>query len=140
VAFATSSDRDILTELDDRPGAEMTARLLLALTALYIQRPTHTGKNSSNTLSLRCASSTRSRRRRETAVARILQRHPNAPAEVVERLGGRQCSRDGGPEGELTRINTLQAINPLKAICTWPIGNGMRRPRRGTLLRGGNWP
>jgi len=103
VAFATSSDRDILTELDDRPGAEMTARLLLALTALYIQRPTHTGEEQQQYIELALRLIDKVEAATRTAVARILQRHPNAPAEVVERLGGRQCSRDGGPEGELTR-------------------------------------
>jgi len=99
VAFATSSDRDILTELDDRPGAEMTARLLLALTALYIQRPTHTGEEQQQYIELALRLTDKVEAATRTAVARILHRHPNAPAEVVERLGGRQCSRDGDPEG-----------------------------------------
>ena len=100
MALVKSSNSDILIELDDRPGAEMTARLLLALTALYVQRPSHTAEEQQQytELALRLIDKVEAATR--TAIARILQRHPDAPAEVVARLGGRQPSRDGDPEGE----------------------------------------
>jgi len=82
VAFATSSDRDILTELDDRPGAEMTARLLLALTALYIQRPDPHGEEQQQYIELALRLIDKVEAVTRTAVGRILQRHPDAPAEV----------------------------------------------------------
>jgi hypothetical protein len=96
----TSSNTDIPIELGDRPGAEMTARLLLALTALYVQRPTHTVEEQQQYIELALRLVDRVEAATRTAVARILQRHPDAPAEVVARLGGRQSSRDGDPEGE----------------------------------------
>jgi hypothetical protein len=96
----TSSNSGGLIELDDRPGADMTARLLLALTALYVQRPTHTAEEQQQYIELALRLIDKVETGTRTAVARILQRHPDAPAEVVARLGGRQSSRDGDPEGE----------------------------------------
>ena len=42
--MANTRSNKILMGLADRPGEDMTARLLLALTALYVERPTHTGE------------------------------------------------------------------------------------------------
>ncbi len=100
MALVTSSNSDSLIELDDRPGADMTARLLLALTALYVQRPTHTAEEQQQYIELALRLIDKVEAAARAAVARILQRHPDAPAEVVVRLGGRQSSRDGDPEGE----------------------------------------
>jgi hypothetical protein len=96
VARAASSDSGILIELDEPPSAGMTARLLLALTALYIQRPTHTAEEQEqySELALRLIDKVEAATR--TAAAGMLRRHPDAPAEVVEQLGGTQCWRDGG--------------------------------------------
>jgi hypothetical protein len=100
VALVTSSNSDGLIELDDRPGADMTARLLLALTALYVQRPTHTAEEQQQYIELALRLIDKVEAATRTAIAGILQRHPDAPAEVVARLGGRQSWRDGDPEGE----------------------------------------
>jgi hypothetical protein len=100
VALVTSSNGDILIELGDRPGPDMKARLLLALTALYVQRPTHTAEEQQQYIELALRLIDKVEAATRTAVAGILQRHPDAPAEVVARLGGRQSSRDGDPEGE----------------------------------------
>jgi hypothetical protein len=91
VALVTSSNSDSLIELDDRPGADMTARLLLALTALYVQRPTHTTEEQQQYVELALRLIDKVEGGTRTAVGRILQRHPDAPAEVVARLGGRQA-------------------------------------------------
>jgi len=96
----TSSNSDILIELRDQTGADLTARLLLALTALYVQRPTHTVEEQQQYIELALRLIDKVEAATRTAVAGILQRHPDAPAEVVARLGGRQSSRDGDPEGE----------------------------------------
>jgi hypothetical protein len=99
VALAASS-HGIPIELAERPTADMAARLLLALTALYVQRPTHTAEEQHQygELALRLIDKV------ETAtysvVADMLRRHPDAPAEVAARLGGRQSSRDGDPRAE----------------------------------------
>jgi hypothetical protein len=87
----TSSNSDILIELDDRPGGAATARLLLALTALYVQRPTHTAEEQQQYIELALRLIDKVEVATRTAVARILQRHPDAPAEVVARLGRRQA-------------------------------------------------
>jgi hypothetical protein len=89
VAFANSTNGDILMGLADRPGADMTARLLLALTALYVERPTHTAEEQQQyiELSLRLIDKVDAATR--TAVTGILRRHPDAPAVVFDRLAGR---------------------------------------------------
>jgi Uncharacterised protein conserved in bacteria (DUF2336) len=88
VPLAKSSNGEILTELDDRPGADMTARLLLGLTALYVQRASHTAEEQQQYIELALRLIDKVEGETRTAVARILQRHPDAPAEVVARLGG----------------------------------------------------
>jgi hypothetical protein len=100
VALVTSSNSDSLIELDDRPSADMTARLLLALTALYVQRPTHTAEEQQQYIELALRLIDKVEAATRTAVARILQRHAAAPAAVVERLDARQSSREGDPGGE----------------------------------------
>jgi len=103
VALANSRNSDILMGLADRPGADMTARLLLALTALYVERPTHTPQEQQQyaELALRLIGKVDDATR--TAAAGILRRHPDAPAEILERLGNRPVpSRADGvrPMGE----------------------------------------
>jgi hypothetical protein len=88
VARVKSANSDVLTGLGDRPGADMTARLLLALTALYVQRPTHTVEEQQRYMELALRLIDKVEAATRAAVARILQRHPDAPAEVVARLGG----------------------------------------------------
>jgi hypothetical protein len=100
VALVTSSNSDTLIEVGDRPGTDITARLLLALTALYVQRPTHTVEEQQQYIELAQRLIDKVEGATRSAVARILQRHPDAPAGVVERLGGRQSSRPGDTEGE----------------------------------------
>lgn len=97
---STSPNSDSLIELDDRPSANMTARLLLALTALYVQRPTHTAEEQQQYIELALRLIDKVEAVTRTAVARILQRHPDAPAEVVERLDVGQSSYEGDPESE----------------------------------------
>ncbi len=89
MALANSHNSDILTGLADRPGADMTARLLLALTALYVERPTHTPQEQQQyaELALRLIGKVDDATR--AAAAGILRRHPDAPAEILERLGNR---------------------------------------------------
>jgi hypothetical protein len=88
VALVTPSNSNGRIELDDRPGADMTARLLLGLTALYVQRAAHTAEEQQQYIELALRLIDKVERETRTAVARILQRHPDAPAEVVARLGG----------------------------------------------------
>ena len=101
VALVKSTNSDILMGLGDRPGADITARLLLALTALYVQRQTHTVEEQQQYIELALRLIDKVDEPTRAAVAGILQRHPDAPAEVLERLGGMRSSLDGDPEGAL---------------------------------------
>jgi hypothetical protein len=83
---ATAVDRTKLIGLADRPGADIKARLLLALTALYVERQTHTDEEKRQYAELAqrlldvVDATTRS------AVIAILQDHPSAPTEIVGRV------------------------------------------------------
>jgi Uncharacterised protein conserved in bacteria (DUF2336) len=98
VVLAASS-YSIPIDLPERPS-EMAARLLLALTALYVQRPTHTAEEQQQYSELALRLIDKVEAPTHAAVADLLQRHPDAPAEVSERLGGMQFSRDGDPKPE----------------------------------------
>ena len=83
---ATAVDRTKLIGLADRPGGDVKARLLLALTALYVERKTHTDEEKRQYAELAqrlldvVDATTRS------AVIAILQDHPSAPVEIVGRV------------------------------------------------------
>lgn len=94
-----ASSYSIPIELAERPS-EMAARLLLALTALYVQRPTHTAEEHQQYSELALRLIDKVEAATHAAVADLLQRHPDAPAEVSERLGGMQFARDGDPKPE----------------------------------------
>ena len=96
---ASAVDRTKLIGLADRPGGDVKARLLLALTALYVERKTHTDEEKRQYAELAqrlldvVDATTRS------AVIAILQDHPSAPVEIVGRVAqiaspaaaGRRC-------------------------------------------------
>jgi hypothetical protein len=108
-ALANTSSNKILMGLADRPGEDMTARLLLALTALYVERPTHTGEEEQQYVELvlrligKVDATTRGK------VADLLGCHAGAPAEILARL-------DAAP--------SAQAIPPAGAVevatADWP--------------------
>jgi hypothetical protein len=80
---ASAVNKIKLIGLADRPGGDIKARLLLALTALYVERKTHTDeeKRQYTELAQRLLDvvdpTTRS------AVIAILRDHPSAPVEIV---------------------------------------------------------
>jgi hypothetical protein len=80
---ASAIDKTKLIALADRPGGDVKARLLLALTALFVERKTHTAEEKQQYAELAqrlldlVDATTRS------AVVAILQEHPSAPAELV---------------------------------------------------------
>jgi hypothetical protein len=83
---ATAVDRTKLIGLADRPAADIEARLLLALTALYVERQTHTDdeKRQYAELAQRLLDVVDATTR--SAVIAILQDHPSAPIEIVGRV------------------------------------------------------
>jgi len=117
-----STNRDILTGRGDRPDTEVTSRLLLALTALYVQRPTHTVEEQQQygELALRLIDKVDTATR--GAVADILQRHPHAPAEIFEHLSCMQSSLRGDLESDTYSIRDQQSAG------NQPPANGERAP------------
>lgn len=87
-----SDDDDVLA----RSGDHASARLLLALTALYVQRSNHTMQEQQQYTELALGLIDKAGASVRAAVAGRLQCHPDAPAAVIERLGGPP------PEGEGT--------------------------------------
>jgi hypothetical protein len=111
VNLANSSNSDILIGLGDRPGSDMTARLLLALTALYVERPTHTREEQQQYLELALRLVDKVDAATRAAVAGILRRHPDAPGEIFERLSDVEPARIGeGANAQDTLASTAQTI------------------------------
>jgi len=99
VALAKSTHGDVLTGLGDRPGADVTARLLLALTALYVQRPAHTDAERRQYVELALRLIDKVDAATRVTVTAILRRHPDAPTEVFARLEDKQCAPGHAPDG-----------------------------------------
>jgi hypothetical protein len=99
VAVANTTNNTMVMGLADRPGADMTARLLLALTALYVERPTHTDEEQQQyaELALRLIDKVDAATR--ATVAGILRGHAAAPGQVCERL----AQAPSTPAGALDR-------------------------------------
>jgi hypothetical protein len=83
---ATAINRKDLLGLADLPGNDIRARLLLTLTALYVERATHTEEEKQQyaELSQRLIDVVDETTR--TAVAGVLRGHPTAPIGISERL------------------------------------------------------
>jgi hypothetical protein len=97
-----------------------TARLLFALTSLYVQRPVHTAEEQRQYVELVLGLIDKVGPATRAAVAARLGRHPDAPAEVIERLGGRldvggpgalPCPADDGPD----RVPPQRAMDQVAA-------------------------
>ena len=97
VSILTSTNRDVLTELGNPLSVDMTSRLLLALTGLYVQRPTHTMEEQRQYVELALRLIDKVDKETRATVAGILQRHPEAPAEVFGHLDNMQSSPSDDP-------------------------------------------
>ncbi len=80
---ASAVDRTKLIGLAERPGADVKARLLLALTALYVERKTHTDEEKRQYAELAARLLDVVDANTRAAVIAILRDHPNAPVEIV---------------------------------------------------------
>jgi hypothetical protein len=80
---ASAVDKTTLIGLADRPGGDVKARLLLALTALYVERKTHTDaeKRQYAEVARRLLDVVDATTR--SAVIAVLQDHPSAPVELL---------------------------------------------------------
>ena len=83
---ASAVDRTKLIGLADRPGGDVKARLLLALTALYVERETHTDEEKRQYAGLAQRLLDVVDETTRSAVIAILQDHPSAPVEIVGRV------------------------------------------------------
>ncbi len=89
---ATAINKKNLLGLADRPGNDIRARLLLALTALYVERATHTEEEKRQYAELAQRLIDVVNETTRAAVAGILREHPTAPIEISRRL-----SQDAAP-------------------------------------------
>jgi hypothetical protein len=89
---ATAIDKKNLLGLADRPGNDIRARLLLALTALYVERATHTEEERLQYAELAQRLIDVVDETTRAAVAGILREHPTAPIEI-----SRQFSQNASP-------------------------------------------
>lgn len=86
MALANPDNNEILKGIAAHPGADMTARLLLALTALYIDKSAHSDEEQQQYVELALRLIDRVDATTRTTVAGMLQGHAAAPAELCERL------------------------------------------------------
>jgi hypothetical protein len=89
---ATAIHKKYLLGLADRPGSDIRARLLLALTALYVERATHTEEEKRQYAELAQRLIDVVDETTRTAVAGVLREHPTAPIEM-----SRQLSQNAAP-------------------------------------------
>ncbi len=82
-----STPNEVLMGLGARPGADMTARLLLALTALYTQKANHSQEEQRHYEELALRLIERVDGATRTTVAGILQGYGHAPIAILQRLG-----------------------------------------------------
>jgi hypothetical protein len=86
VALANADNNEILKGIAAHPGADMTARLLLALTALYVDKSAHSDEEQQQYVELALRLIDRVDATTRTTVAGMLRGHAAAPAELCERL------------------------------------------------------
>jgi hypothetical protein len=91
------ADNGIAARPDDPCGADASARLLMALTALYVQRSNHSAQEQQQYTELVLGLIDKAGPAARAAAAARLCCQPDAPAAVIERLGGSaRLSPDGG--------------------------------------------
>jgi hypothetical protein len=83
---APAINNENLLGLADRPGNDIRARLLLALTALYVERATHTEEEKRQYAELAQRLIDVVDETTRAAVAGILRGHPTAAIEIPKRL------------------------------------------------------
>jgi hypothetical protein len=106
---ANATGNKTLMGLADSPGADMTARLLLALTALYVQRPTHTCEDEQQYVGLVLRLIDKVDATAREKVADLLQGHAAAPAEILAQLAAQ-------PSAVALRGNGAPAAEPADVL------------------------
>jgi len=103
---APAINRKNLLGLADRPGNDIRARLLLALTALYVERATHTEEEKRQYAELAQRLIDVVDETTRAAVAGILRGHPTAPIELSERL-----SQNALPDSRAQESTRVPAVD-----------------------------
>jgi hypothetical protein len=83
---AAAIDKQNLIGLTDRPGGDIKARLLIALTALYVERASHTEEEKRQYAELAQRLIDAVDETTRATVAGILRNHPTAPIDISERF------------------------------------------------------
>jgi hypothetical protein len=81
----TADDDNPATD-GDQPGADVTSRLLLALTALYVQRSNHTAEEQQQYTELALGLIDKAGPATRAGIAARLRGHPDVPEAVMDRL------------------------------------------------------
>jgi hypothetical protein len=129
-SHVTSTDSDPLTAPDGQPGVDATARLLMALTSLYVQRPVHTAEEQRQYTELALRLIDKAGPETRAAVIARLQPHPDAPAEVIGRLTAPPRSDDDSRSaGEPDAAGPQTPHSQGEADCAGAEQEGTTRPR-----------
>jgi hypothetical protein len=113
---ATAINRKNLLGLADRPGNDIRARLLLALTALYVERATHTEEERLQYAELAQRLIDVVDETTRTAVVGILCGHPTAKIEISERLSQNAPPNPRAEEG--ARIPAIDLAPAPEAVAS----------------------
>ena len=121
-----SAKSDILMGLADRPGGDVTARLLLALTVLYAEKPAHSPEEQRQYIELALRLIDRVDETTRATVADILRAHAAAPAEVLAAatLPTNGCS-GRAPTSEIVSATSAEpavaTVEPVTAPAALPV-------------------
>jgi hypothetical protein len=113
VALGEPADNEIQADHGDQPGADVTAPLLLALTALYVQRSNHTTEEQQQYTELALRLIDKAGLATRAAVAARLQHHPDAPPAVIARLDSARLSCNSPDGGSSHSVQDQQADDHL---------------------------
>jgi hypothetical protein len=107
-----STQNEVLMGLGARPGADMTARLLLALTALYTQKAHHSQEEQRHYEELALRLIERVDAATRTTVAGILQGYGHAPIAILRRLGVAPPAAEEGTAPAESVVATVSESQP----------------------------
>ena len=106
---AAAINKKNLVGLSDHPGNDIKARLLLALTALYVERATHTEEEKRQYAELAQRLIDAVDETTRAAVAGILRGHPTAPIELSGQLSTPASPVDANPPAASASIPAANA-------------------------------
>lgn len=109
---AAAINRKDLIGLAERPGDDIKARLLLALTALYVERATHTEEEKRQYAELAQRLIDVVDEATRATVASILRNHSAAPREISERFANNAAPANATPPTPASTPGAGAASNP----------------------------